>query len=81
MLRAIREHWRIRIPFYGINTGHLGFLLNDSREIDFLEQELVLYPMPLLWVEVESLEGEVRRRWRSTTRGSSGPPARRPGSA
>ncbi|MBV8267029.1 MAG: NAD(+)/NADH kinase [Planctomycetaceae bacterium] len=60
MLRAIREHWRIRIPFYGINTGHLGFLLNDSREIDFLEQELVLYPMPLLWVEVESLEGEVK---------------------
>ena len=60
MLRAIREHWRRRVPFYGINTGHLGFLLNDSRDIDFLEQELVLYPMPLLWVEVESIQGETK---------------------
>ncbi len=29
MLHAIREHWRLRLPFYGINTGHMGFLLND----------------------------------------------------
>ena len=57
MLRAIREHWRRRIPFYGINTGHLGFLLNDSRGIDPVQQELVLYHMPLLRVEVESLDG------------------------
>ncbi len=57
MLRAIREHWRRRIPFFGINTGHLGFLLNDSRQLDAIGQELVLYHMPLLWVEVESLDG------------------------
>src|SRR5437588_2661042 len=30
MLHAIREHWRLRLPFYGINTGHMGFLLNDE---------------------------------------------------
>jgi NAD kinase len=30
MLHAIREHWRRRLPFYGINTGHMGFLLNDQ---------------------------------------------------
>jgi NAD kinase len=29
MLHAIREHWRLRLPFYGVNTGHMGFLLND----------------------------------------------------
>jgi NAD+ kinase len=29
MLHAIREHWRRRLPFYGVNTGHMGFLLND----------------------------------------------------
>src|SRR5690606_23396722 len=23
MLRAIREHWRLRVPFYGINAGHI----------------------------------------------------------
>ena len=58
MLRAIRQHWRRRVPFFGINTGHLGFLLNDSREADPNEQDLVLYHLPLLWVEVESLCGE-----------------------
>ncbi len=30
MLHAIREHWRLRLPFYGVNTGHMGFLLNDQ---------------------------------------------------
>jgi len=58
MLHAIREHWRRRLPFYGINTGHLGFLLNDNRQLDFVEKELVLYHLPLLCVEVEGLDGK-----------------------
>ncbi len=58
MLRAIRQHWRRRVPFFGINTGHLGFLLNDSREADPNEQDLLLYHLPLLWVEVESLDSQ-----------------------
>ena len=33
MLHAIRKYWRMRLPFFGINTGHLGFLLNDPQEI------------------------------------------------
>jgi NAD+ kinase len=57
MLRAIRQHWRRRVPFFGINIGHLGFLLNDSPEADPNEQDLVLYNLPLLRVEVESLDG------------------------
>jgi NAD+ kinase len=57
MLRAIRQYWRRRVPFFGINTGHLGFLLNDSTQADPNEQDLVLYNLPLLRVEVESLEG------------------------
>jgi NAD+ kinase len=57
MLRAIRQNWRRRVPFFGINTGHLGFLLNDSPQADPNEQELVLYQLPLLRVEVESLDG------------------------
>jgi NAD+ kinase len=57
MLRAIRQHWRRRVPFFGINTGHLGFLLNDSPQADPHQQDLVLYRLPLLLVEVESLDG------------------------
>jgi NAD kinase/nicotinic acid mononucleotide adenylyltransferase len=56
MLRAIRQHWRRRVPFFGINTGHLGFLLNDSTDSDPNEQDLLLYHLPLLRIEVESLE-------------------------
>ncbi len=57
MLHAIRQYWRLRLPFFGINTGHLGFLLNDSPEADPGEQDLVLYHLPLLRVELEPLEG------------------------
>src|SRR5690606_23243079 len=58
MLRAIREHWRRRVPFYGINVGHMGFLLNDVRPASFTGRELFLEQMPLLWVEVENPQGE-----------------------
>src|SRR5204863_10222417 len=26
MLRNIRDHWRRRLPFFGVNAGHVGFL-------------------------------------------------------
>ena len=51
MLRAIRQHWRDRQPFYGLNVGHLGFLLNDPDRLDFWRHELRLYQLPLLWVD------------------------------
>lgn len=60
MLRAIRQHWRRRLPFYGINTGHLGFLLNDGSPLDYAGQDLMLGQVPLLYCEAESPEGEVR---------------------
>lgn len=60
MLHAIRQHWRRRLPFYGVNTGHLGFLLNQEPAGDFWAQELVSYHLPLLFVETESIEGERR---------------------
>lgn len=58
MLRAIRQHWRERVPFYGINTGHLGFLLNDTGTDRFWESDLRVYQLPLLWTEVETLDSE-----------------------
>lgn len=57
MLRAIRSHWRRRLPFYGINTGHMGFLLNQRGPEEFLGQELVVEQLPLLRVSVTSQDG------------------------
>jgi NAD kinase len=60
MLHAIREHWRRRLPFYGVNTGHLGFLLNPQPLQAFWTEELLLYQLPLLWVEAEGVDGTTR---------------------
>jgi nicotinate (nicotinamide) nucleotide adenylyltransferase len=58
MLRAIREHWRMRVPFYGLNAGHLGFLLNQRSPLECLGQELALCEAPLLYVQAETASGE-----------------------
>ncbi len=59
MLRAIRHHWRKRIPFYGVNAGHTGFLLNEPRASaqSLSERDLALHHLPLLWVETERVDG------------------------
>ncbi len=56
MLQAIRQHWRRRIPFLGLNAGHLGFLLNKPETLfnrTFSPGELVARQMPMLYVEME----------------------------
>ena len=58
MLHAIRKYWRHRLPFYGINVGHLGFLLNDRKTMPEANQDLSVYLLPLLWVEAETAHGE-----------------------
>lgn len=61
MLHAIRQHWRLRLPFLGLNTGHLGFLLNDPEEflpINFPPKDLVLRQLPLLYVETQDSTGQ-----------------------
>lgn len=68
MLRAIRQHWRRRVPFYGINTGHVGFLLNDhgpdplanGPPFSSKPTELLAQHLPLLWVETLDRTGEHR---------------------
>jgi nicotinate (nicotinamide) nucleotide adenylyltransferase len=60
MLHAIRQNWRLRLPFLGVNAGHLGFLLNDPKEIlstNFPPKDLILRQMPLLYVETEKEDG------------------------
>lgn len=64
MLHMIRKHWRRRLPFCGVNAGHLGFLLNDAAESEDplkLLSDLRLYHSPLLYVEMMLERGETFR--------------------
>lgn len=56
MLRAIRQCYHWRVPFFGANAGHLGFLLNDADEVRAtpgFHRELILRQMPLLYIETQ----------------------------
>jgi NAD kinase len=56
MLRVIREHWRKRLPFVGINAGHRGYLLNDPAQVripEILIEDLVVHQLPLLNVRYQ----------------------------
>ncbi len=60
MLRAIRQHWQRRVPFFGVNAGHLGFLLNHADSVlanPLFHRELLLRQMPLLYVETQETAG------------------------
>lgn len=65
MLHAIQTHWRRRVPFLGVNAGHLGFLLNDPRGLvdgvaqveGLLRSDLVLHHLPMLHVEHQKKDG------------------------
>ncbi len=57
MLRAIRAEWRRRLPFYGLNAGHLGFLLNERPPEARVARGLTVEHLPLLHVEVERADG------------------------
>ncbi len=59
LLDSIRSNWYRRIPFVGINQGHLGFLLNQP-DIE-LEQALTVFHLPLLYVEVVDAKGKTHR--------------------
>lgn len=64
MLRAARELWPMRAPFFGINFGHIGHNLNDVREgfdPEQLRQELEVWQCPLLYVEAIRPDGSTRR--------------------
>lgn len=61
MLAAIRKHWRLRLPFLGLNAGTLGFLMNEALPDDPAGAELVVYRMPMLRVETLAADGAVAR--------------------
>ncbi|TLD68788.1 hypothetical protein FEM03_20865 [Phragmitibacter flavus] len=60
MLRAIREHWRRRLPFFGVNAGTLGFLMNAPEavfESTFPPTEVIFRQLPLLYLEIQNQDG------------------------
>jgi len=60
MLHAIRKHWRQRVPFFGINAGHLGFLLNNAKDVldgKFPPRHSVARQLPMLYCEVQKKDG------------------------
>lgn len=61
MLRAIRKHWRLRLPFFGVNAGHLGFLLNNAEDVfkrAFPPASFMLHRQPLIYTAFERADGE-----------------------
>ncbi len=65
MLRSIRDHWRRRLPFFGVNAGHVGFLMNAPEQVfdeHLPAHEVIFRQLPLIYVEYETLDGA----WGST---------------
>lgn len=63
MLKAIRNHWRKRLPFFGINAGNLGFLMNAPEQVfseDFPPNDIIFRQLPLLFIEMETPEGQIK---------------------
>lgn len=63
MLRSIREHWRKRLPFFGINAGHLGFLMNAPDQVQataYPPKDVILRQLPMLYLEFEAPNGAVQ---------------------
>jgi nicotinate (nicotinamide) nucleotide adenylyltransferase len=64
MLHAIQKHWRRRVPFYGINAGHVGFLMNDVHgalgDAFPPKDGLVSRQMPLLYAEMKTCDGQTK---------------------
>ncbi len=62
MLRTIRQHWRERLPFFGVNAGTLGFLMNAPEAVfneAFPPVDVIFRLLPMLYVEFEDAEGRV----------------------
>lgn len=61
MLHAIRQHWRRRLPFIGLNYGKVGYLLNsvpEQLDENFFRQDFIIRQSPLLYVEYETWDGK-----------------------
>ncbi len=65
MLRTIRNNWRFRLPFFGVNAGTYGFLMNPSRsesvpKLSGGQMNVDVDHMPLLYVDITGISGAKR---------------------
>lgn len=65
MLRVIRNHWRKRLPFFGINYGTYGFLLNNTespavQELLSGKLNVGVNQAPLLYADITGISGTKR---------------------
>lgn len=63
MLRVIQEYWRKRKPIFGINFGHVGYLMNDQRdnlETLLAQRRYKSFSFPFLEYEIR-LESGVKK--------------------
>ncbi|KAG5486703.1 hypothetical protein LSCM1_07957 [Leishmania martiniquensis] len=62
MMHCIRKNWRRFIPFYGVNAGHVGYLLNDRTTLEELfSSPLKLHFTTMLYCQAEK-EGDMGER-------------------
>ena len=53
MLQTLKKFYRFKKPFYGINSGHYGFLMNKFFNINFLENlknlnHIMIHPLQMI---------------------------------
>ena len=61
MLRSIRDDWRRRLPFFGVNAGHVGFLMNAPEQLfeaGLPCRDVIFRQLPLIYVEMETMDGQ-----------------------
>lgn len=64
MLKAIRKHGRLGIPFYGVNFGHVGFLMNDLTKtvlLEIIEGQTQFIDARMLKADLYDMHGEIIR--------------------
>lgn len=62
ILRTIRKYWYKNIPFFGINAGTFGFLLNNADVLKKgFPRKLSIHHLPFLEVEIEDKNGRIKK--------------------
>ena len=56
MLKALRRYSKIKKPFYGINCGTFGFLMNNYQNHDFINKinnskKIVINPLEVVSID------------------------------
>lgn len=62
MMHCIRRHWQRYIPFFGVNAGHVGYLLNGIETLSqLISSPLKLYQLPMLYCRSETVNDDTEK--------------------